>query len=215
MLVSRRCASCAEALSRVFLLSSSSSSSAANAYSVPASILPPNRALVNISWTRLYSSTTLPFLLPRLSSQFTGRGVQASKSPRMAVRRRPHTTKAAAAKPETAAAHVEHTHEHEHDDAHSHSHSVFGLHSHAHHDPRKAESVMKVFSGHADRGSRITLLGLVVNVGLTASKGVAGWFMNSAALLAEAGHSASGMLPTCSIFTHAFKPLPQTFWGTL
>ena len=51
---------------------------------------------------------------------------------------------------------------------------------------------MKVFEGKGDAGSRITLLGMLTNVGLTASKGVAGWVFNSAALLAEAGHSASG-----------------------
>jgi divalent metal cation (Fe/Co/Zn/Cd) transporter len=34
---------------------------------------------------------------------------------------------------------------------------------------------------------------LVANVGLTAAKGAAGWYMHSAALLADAGHSLSGM----------------------
>ena len=43
-----------------------------------------------------------------------------------------------------------------------------------------------------DRGSRITLLGLLVNVVLTSAKGVAGWYMHSASLLADAGHSLSG-----------------------
>ena len=43
-----------------------------------------------------------------------------------------------------------------------------------------------------DRGSRITVIGLVSNVGLTAAKGAAGWYMNSASLLADAGHSLSG-----------------------
>ena len=51
-----------------------------------------------------------------------------------------------------------------------------------------------MMSGKGDRGSQITLLGLVLNVGLTVAKGAAGWFMNSAALLAEAWHSASGEL---------------------
>lgn len=45
-----------------------------------------------------------------------------------------------------------------------------------------------------DRGSRITILGLASNVGLTAVKGTAGIFMNSASLLAEAGHSLSDLL---------------------
>lgn len=43
-----------------------------------------------------------------------------------------------------------------------------------------------------DRGSRITLVGLVFNVGLTGIKGLAGWYMHSASLLADAGHSLSG-----------------------
>jgi divalent metal cation (Fe/Co/Zn/Cd) transporter len=43
-----------------------------------------------------------------------------------------------------------------------------------------------------DRGSRITLIGLFSNVGLTLAKGAAGWYMHSASLLADAGHSMSG-----------------------
>ena len=43
-----------------------------------------------------------------------------------------------------------------------------------------------------DKGSRITLIGLAANVGLTVSKGAAGWYMNSASLLADAGHTAGG-----------------------
>ena len=45
-----------------------------------------------------------------------------------------------------------------------------------------------------------TLVGLASNVGLTATKGVAGIYMNSASLLAEAGHSLSDLLgvsPAC------------------
>ncbi|KAJ2962274.1 hypothetical protein NQZ79_g2444 [Umbelopsis isabellina] len=44
------------------------------------------------------------------------------------------------------------------------------------------------------RGTRITVIGLAANVGLTVTKGVAGWMMNSASLLADAGHSLSDML---------------------
>ena len=49
-----------------------------------------------------------------------------------------------------------------------------------------------------DRGSRVTLVGLGANVLLTSAKGAAGWYMNSAALLADAGHAISGehALPT-------------------
>jgi len=45
-----------------------------------------------------------------------------------------------------------------------------------------------------DRGSYITLVGLFSNIGLTAVKGLAGWYMHSASLLADAGHSMSGSL---------------------
>lgn len=43
-----------------------------------------------------------------------------------------------------------------------------------------------------DRGSQITLVGLFANIGLTGVKGLAGWYMHSASLLADAGHSLSG-----------------------
>jgi divalent metal cation (Fe/Co/Zn/Cd) transporter len=47
-----------------------------------------------------------------------------------------------------------------------------------------------------DRGTRITLIGLFANVALTGAKGVAGWYMHSASLLADAGHSLSGTSPS-------------------
>ena len=47
-------------------------------------------------------------------------------------------------------------------------------------------------STSGDRGSQITLVGLVCNIGLTAAKGAAGWSLHSASLLADAGHSLSG-----------------------
>ncbi|KAH8119648.1 cation efflux family-domain-containing protein [Phellopilus nigrolimitatus] len=78
------------------------------------------------------------------------------------------------------------------DHSHSHSHSLFGGHSHAH--GEDGAGIVQALEGTGDRGSRITVIGLVVNVALTASKGAAGWYMNSAALLAEAGHSASDLL---------------------
>jgi len=49
--------------------------------------------------------------------------------------------------------------------------------------------------GLGDRGSQITLIGLFSNVGLTVAKGAAGWYMHSASLLADAGHSMSGTYP--------------------
>ncbi|KAI8876715.1 cation efflux protein [Backusella circina FSU 941] len=44
------------------------------------------------------------------------------------------------------------------------------------------------------RGMQITWTGFVANIGLTVSKGTAGWMMNSAALLADAAHSFSDLL---------------------
>jgi divalent metal cation (Fe/Co/Zn/Cd) transporter len=43
-----------------------------------------------------------------------------------------------------------------------------------------------------DAASRVTLVGLAANIGLTVLKGAAGWYLNSAALIADAGHSLSG-----------------------
>jgi len=89
-------------------------------------------------------------------------------------------------------------HHDEHSHSHSHSNGVFGALSHTHsqedghgHD---ADQIVEVLKGGGDRGSRITVIGLVSNVGLTAAKGAAGWYMNSAALLADAGHSLSDLL---------------------
>jgi hypothetical protein len=80
-------------------------------------------------------------------------------------------------------------HDHEHDHAH-HSHSLF--HSHAHDHSASAGELVSALSRN-DRGSRITLLGLASNVLLTALKGIAGYAMNSASLIAEAGHSFSDL----------------------
>jgi Co/Zn/Cd efflux system component len=54
-----------------------------------------------------------------------------------------------------------------------------------------------------DRGSAVTLVGLSANALLTGAKGAAGWYMNSAALLADAGHSLKGKhaLPTSCPFS--------------
>ncbi|KAH9944706.1 cation efflux family-domain-containing protein [Amylocystis lapponica] len=90
-----------------------------------------------------------------------------------------------------------HSHEHEHGHSHSHSHSIFGAMTHTHapgEGHTDAEQIVEALKGGGDRGSRITLIGLVSNVGLTASKGAAGWYMNSASLLADAGHSLSDLL---------------------
>ncbi|KAI0256128.1 cation efflux protein [Lactifluus subvellereus] len=79
--------------------------------------------------------------------------------------------------------------------SHSHSHGIFGGHSHSHeHDHAHGGGLIETLQSGGDRGSRVTLVGLGANVLLTSAKGAAGWFMNSAALLADAGHSLSDLL---------------------
>lgn len=77
-----------------------------------------------------------------------------------------------------------HDHDHEHKDdghdheGHSHSHGgIFHSHSHDHGD-QSAEAVVKFLKGEGtDRGTKVTVLGLLTNVGLTAVKGAAGWYV--------------------------------------
>ncbi|KAF9244927.1 cation efflux protein, partial [Melanogaster broomeanus] len=87
---------------------------------------------------------------------------------------------------------------HEHANGHSHSHSplqsIFHSHSHDDHHAQDAEQIVQAIEGTGDRGSRITVIGLLVNVVLTGAKGAAGLYMHSASLLADAGHSLSDLL---------------------
>lgn len=90
--------------------------------------------------------------------------------------------------------HTSHNHSHSHDGHdHGHSHSIFSTHTHDHSEGAE-QLISALSSGRLDRGTRITLLGLASNVALTAGKGLAGLWMNSASLLAEAGHSLSDLL---------------------
>ncbi|KAF9012398.1 mitochondrial iron ion transporter [Cyathus striatus] len=87
-------------------------------------------------------------------------------------------------------------HDHDHDHSHTHSHSIFG-HTHAPGEPghtKDPEKIIAALRGQGDRGSQITLVGLFSNVALTGAKGLAGWYMHSASLLADAGHSMSDLL---------------------
>ena len=123
-------------------------------------------------------------------------------------------------------------HGHKDPNGHSHSHSIFYPHSRDDHDhTHTTEQIVHLFEGKGtssfarflywlntrhvgDRGSRITLLGLVVNVGLTGAKGLAGWYMHSASLLADAGHSLSGACcPRVYHDPHVHHRL-KTFWVT-
>ncbi|KAF8320811.1 cation efflux protein [Clavulina sp. PMI_390] len=120
---------------------------------------------------------------------------------------------------------------HNHDVARSSSDHSHAGHSHSH----EAEGVIAVLSGHGkaspctrqrrsievnhvfapgNRGAMVTFLGLLVNIGLTGIKGVAGWYLNSAVLLADAGHSASdlmGDLVTLFFYTLSRKPASTAY----
>lgn len=90
-------------------------------------------------------------------------------------------------------AHTHHSHGKGHGHDHAHSHSLFSSHVHDH--SEGAGEILAALRGDKkDAGGRITLIGLASNIGLTATKGVAGIYMNSASLLAEAGHSLSDLL---------------------
>ncbi|KAE8216451.1 hypothetical protein CF327_g334 [Tilletia walkeri] len=109
-----------------------------------------------------------------------------------------------------------HAHEHhDHDHAHSHSLNPFAAHSHSHgHDQgsaAEADALLAALRGKGDRGSNITLLGLFANLVLSASKGLAGVYLNSAALLADAAHSLSDMFSDLvTLFCWKMSQLPAS-----
>ncbi|KAF5393496.1 hypothetical protein D9757_000652 [Collybiopsis confluens] len=109
--------------------------------------------------------------------------------PTLNMHRRPHSTQNGNSEMKK-----EPTHEHGHSHSDSHSHSFFGGHSHAGEYNYGAERIMAAWEGAGDKGSQITIIGLLSNVVLTGVKGAAGWYMHSASLLADAGHSLSDLL---------------------
>ncbi|CDR99908.1 related to MMT1-Mitochondrial iron transport protein [Sporisorium scitamineum] len=76
---------------------------------------------------------------------------------------------------------------------HNHHHHHGHGHHHDHGSAEEADKLLAALKGKGDRGSNITLAGLVSNLGLCGAKGVAGVYLNSAALLADAAHSLSDM----------------------
>ncbi|GAA6017343.1 hypothetical protein JCM11491_000639 [Sporobolomyces phaffii] len=102
---------------------------------------------------------------------------------------------------------------------HSHSHS----HSHSHGSHTEETAVLSsAFSSlrspsSLDPGSRITLIGLFSNIGLTALKGVAGYVLASSALLADAAHSGSDLIADvvtlASYRVGRWKPSPKYPYG--
>ncbi|KAI9618554.1 hypothetical protein H4Q26_012375 [Puccinia striiformis f. sp. tritici PST-130] len=70
--------------------------------------------------------------------------------------------------------------------------------NHHHHgagtDEDEQKALLNALTGSSDRGSRVTLMGLAANIALTAVKGIAGYLLASASLIADAGHSLSDLL---------------------
>ncbi|GAA5894353.1 hypothetical protein JCM6882_007638 [Rhodosporidiobolus microsporus] len=94
----------------------------------------------------------------------------------------------------SARSHSGHSHS-----GHSHSHGGGGGHGHSHGGIEETAFLSDAVTSlrrpsSLDPGSRITLIGLVANVGLTALKGVAGYVLASSALLADAAHSGSDLV---------------------
>ncbi|KAI8983089.1 cation efflux family-domain-containing protein [Pilobolus umbonatus] len=83
-------------------------------------------------------------------------------------------------------------------------------HNHVHPDT----DLLTTLNTSSKKGSRITVIGLVSNVGLTVTKGAAGWILNSASLLAEALHSFSDLLSdfvTLYTFKMSRKPADDVY----
>ncbi|KAI9027626.1 hypothetical protein CLU79DRAFT_697643 [Phycomyces nitens] len=99
-----------------------------------------------------------------------------------------------------------------------------GTHNHGHNhngDDHVHVDLATTIRNSSKQGMRITVIGMAANIGLTVSKGLAGWMMNSASLLADAAHSFSGKYETvgtlavssllivgaCGIGIHSFELL--------
>ncbi|KAI9499775.1 cation efflux family-domain-containing protein [Coemansia spiralis] len=79
-----------------------------------------------------------------------------------------------------------HTHSH----SHSHSHGLFSTHQHG-----SEEFASKIeLLEHNKAGSRITLIGMGANFGMSVAKGLAGIYLHSSSLLADAAHSMSDII---------------------
>ncbi|KAJ1801398.1 mitochondrial metal transporter [Coemansia sp. RSA 2399] len=74
--------------------------------------------------------------------------------------------------------------------SHSHSHSIFSVHSHGSEEHAGKIELLE----HNKAGSRITLIGMGANFGMSIAKGLAGVHFHSSALLADAAHSMSDII---------------------
>ncbi|KAL7753988.1 mitochondrial metal transporter [Sorochytrium milnesiophthora] len=65
-----------------------------------------------------------------------------------------------------------------------------------------------------NRGSRITIIGILANIGLGAAKAIGGWYYHSPSLLADAGHNLSDLLSdaiTLYTFRRSRRPASPRF----
>ncbi|KAJ2366798.1 mitochondrial metal transporter [Coemansia sp. RSA 2610] len=81
---------------------------------------------------------------------------------------------------------------HHQEEGHTHGHGLFSAHAHTH-DSRELAGKLDMME-HNKAGSRITLIGMGANVGMSVAKGAAGVYFHSSALLADAAHSLSDIL---------------------
>ncbi|KAJ1960853.1 mitochondrial metal transporter [Dispira parvispora] len=89
---------------------------------------------------------------------------------------------------------------------HHHSHGEGGGADHL----EEQELLLKAFTRYQDPGSRITLIGMATNIGLTVLKGVGGWLTNSVSLLADAAHSLSDLVSDfVTLFSFKWARLPR------
>lgn len=146
-----------------------------------------------------YTSTTATLSFYHTTHFYT----MASSATPAALRNRKNNNTTASSSPSRA--HSSHS---------GHSHSGGGGHSHTHGGAEEADALLAALRGSSDPGSRITLIGLGANVGLTGVKGVAGWFLGSAALLADAAHSGSDLLAdivTLTTYRMSRKPVSENY----
>lgn len=176
--------------------------------------------------TRRHASLSLRFSPPstlRLGSARTRSLTAATRSAmatqdKAGLRHRPPptaSTRSPSPSPSQSPDRALHSHSHSHAHGHGHAHG----HSHGIEETQQLASAVASLRNPAalDPGSRITLVGLVANVGLTVIKGAAGYLLASSALLADAAHSGSDLVADvvtlASYRVGRWKPSPQYPYG--
>ncbi|ODQ65542.1 hypothetical protein NADFUDRAFT_69994 [Nadsonia fulvescens var. elongata DSM 6958] len=97
--------------------------------------------------------------------------------------------------PEKSSYNHEHNHEHNHErkHEHDHTHSIFSGHVHSVHGIQN-NPIISQSGGLKNPAIRITVIGLVTNLGMVIGKGIGGVVFNSQSLLADALHAVSDLV---------------------